>query len=632
MCGICGFVGAPENREQTLLNMMERIKHRGPDGAGNYHNGEASLGFRRLAIVDLDHGHQPMHTADRRFSVVFNGEIYNYPQLRTKLEGCGHRFRTQCDTEVLLHGFEEYGKALVPKLRGMFAFAIWDNEQQQLFAARDFFGIKPFYYAMVKGALVFASEIKSILCYPDCPRTLNREAFEQYLSFQYSPLTETFFKGIFKLRPGEQLHFRQGLLQVERWGTPSLEPDETQTLAEATSKLDSVLRDSIRAHHMSDVEIGTLLSSGVDSSLLAAQFHGQKTFTVGFLEDTSFYNESSYAEELSGLLHKEHHRRTISAEDYFAAVPDVQYYMDEPLADPAAVALYFADQLAAEQVKVVFSGEGADELFGGYNIYREPHDVRPMKKLPAPLRRLLGNAAARIPFYFKGKNFLIRGSRELSDRYLGGASIFSYEERNRLLKSPSAAPPQTVTANCWQRSSELDETAQMQWLDQEHWLPDDILLKSDKMSMAHSLEARVPYLDREVYRIARTLPYPCRIEGKSTKHAFRQVAERFLPLQVAGKKKLGFPVPIRVWLREEQYVAPIRALFTSSLAAEFFQTEELLLLLDRHFRGKCDNSRKIWTVYCFLLWYREFFENPRPLKAPATVTFPMYPVIKSRKK
>lgn len=620
MCGICGFVGETEERQSALWNMMESIRHRGPDGEGTYHHPPASLGFRRLAIVDLDHGNQPMHTANQRFSVVFNGEIYNDPELRKTLEKRGHRYRTQCDTEILLHAYEEYGEEMLPKLRGMFAFAIWDQEQQELFAARDFFGIKPFYYTLIRGTLVFASEIKSLLTYPDCPRILNEEAFEQYLSFQYSPLAETFFKGIYKLMPGEKLRFRNGQLQLEHWGRPSLEPDETQTLAQSVSKLESVLRDSIRVHHRSDVEIGALLSSGVDSSYLATQLRGEKTFTVGFFDEDSFYNESRYAQALSLTLHKTHYQRTISAETYFNAVPEVQYFMDEPLADPAAVALYLVDQLAAEQVKVVFSGEGADELFAGYNIYREPQDVRPMKRLPLPLRRLLGSVAQRIPFYFKGRNFLIRGSQELSERYLGGASIFTYSERCRLLKNPKAAPPQTLTENCWRRNQGLDEAAQMQALDQEFWLSGDILLKGDKMSMAHSLEARVPYLDQEVYRVARTLPYSSRICKKSTKHAFRKVAEHVLPRQTASKKKLGFPVPIRVWLREECYVAPIRELFSGTVAAQFFHTEELIKLLHDHLHGKRDNSRKIWTIYCFLLWHRTFFEQQQVKKATSSVT------------
>ena len=610
MCGICGFTGHQENAKEILKKMTDIIAHRGPDGEGAYLTDEVSLGHRRLSIIDLEHGAQPMVSSDGKYAIVFNGEIYNYLDLEKELNELGYSYTTRSDTEALLVGYQAYGIDILKKVRGMFAFALWDGEKKRLFCARDFFGIKPFYYSLRNGNLIFASEIKSILEHPDCPKELNGDALEQYLSFQYSVLPETFFDGIYRLMPAHYLLFEKGKIQIERYWKPDFDMDEKAEFGQVVDEIDAVMQDSVRYHMIADVEVGSFLSSGIDSSFLTASLaranQSARTFTVGFGDPR--YNEISYAKELCEILGIEHNGKVISEEEFWGVLPKVQWHMDEPLADPAAVALYFVDQEAAKKVKVVLSGEGADEFFGGYNIYHEPFSLEGFQKIPKPIRKGLAGAAKRIPFRFKGKSFLIRASKSLEERFIGNANMFSPEEREKILvQKPSGLLPKDLTAPYYKDVEGLDDVTRMQYIDMNFWLLGDILLKTDKMSMAHSLESRVPFLDKEVFRVARRIPTRFKVTESETKAAMRAAANRYVPEQWAKKKKLGFPVPIRVWLKDDRYYEKVKEAFLSETAGRFFHRTELVKLLDLHRSGREDVSRKIWTVYMFLVWYEVYF-------------------------
>ena len=606
MCGICGFTGHLVTSDEILEHMMNKIIHRGPDSGGKYMDEGIAMGFRRLSFRDLSaNGNQPIYNENRDMIITFNGEIYNDKEIRKELEEKGHVMGSTADTEVLLHGYEEWGEGILDRLRGMFAFVIWDKKKETLFGARDFFGIKPFYYTIFNGQMIYGSEIKSILEYPDLPREVNVEALENYLTFQYSVLPETFFKGIFKLPPAHCFAFHKGDLSIRRYWSPVFEADNSKSLEEWVDEIDHVMADSVEAHKVSDVEVGSFLSSGVDSSYVAATFQGDKTFTVGF--DYEKYNEIDYAKALSEKIQIDNYSKLISTQEYWDAIPKVQYHMDEPLADASAVALYFVSRTAAEHVKAAMSGEGADEFFGGYNIYREPHALRPLTILPRPIRKALGAFAKMLP-KMKGKNYLIRGSKDLNERFIGNAFIFNEQERESILAHPTGKYPHTqLTAPYYEQAKAWDPVTQMQYIDIHFWLIGDILLKADKMSMANSLEARVPFLDKEVFNVARKIPAKYKVTKQNTKFAMRQAAHRYLPDMVAEKKKLGFPVPIRIWLRQDAYYEKVKAAFTSPAAAKYFRTDKLVALLDEHRAQKADNSRKIWTIYMFLVWHDVYF-------------------------
>lgn len=606
MCGLCGFTGELVDKETYLRQMTEKIIHRGPDSDGFYTDADIAMGFRRLSIIDLGAGDQPLYNEDKTLVLTFNGEIYNYKALRAELLEKGHIFVTESDSEVLLHGFEEWGEELLPRLRGMFGFAIWNTEKKELFLARDWFGIKPMHYTrLADGRLVYGSEIKSILAHPDVKKEFNSAALDGYLSFQYSVPDETFFKDIYCLPPAHCLWYRDGEVTLHRYFDPTFTPDEDMTLDEAVEEIDRAFTDSVEAHRISDVEVGCFLSSGVDSSFVASYFGGQKAFTVGF-DNGRHYNESNYAAELAKEVGIEHYVHIISEEEYWASLPQVQYYLDQPLADPSCVALYFVSKLAAEHVKVVLSGEGADELFGGYRIYHEPYSLRGYQRLPRFLRKFLAACVAKLP-EFKGRSFLMRGAQTLEERFIGNAKMFTEKEKARLLRDIPATDPTEKTRAFYAKTVGQDDVTRMQYLDINRWMVGDILLKADRMSMAHSLELRVPFLDKEVFKVASRIPVKHRIAAGTTKYAMRLAAERHIPASAAEKPKLGFPVPIRVWLREEKYYNTVKAAFTSPTAAQFFNTSELLSMLDAHFAGKKDNSRKIWTVYMFLVWYDVYF-------------------------
>ncbi|MBP3307801.1 MAG: asparagine synthase (glutamine-hydrolyzing), partial [Anaerotignum sp.] len=593
--------------EEILEKMKNKIIHRGPDSGGSHIDNGIAMGFRRLSFLDLEGGHQPIYNETRDMVITFNGEIYNHQEIREELIAKGHVMGSGADTEVLIHGYEEWGEEILQKLRGMFAFVIWDKKNETLFGARDFFGIKPFYYTIANGNFIYGSEIKSILEHPDVKKEVNPVALENYLTFQYSVLEETFFKGIFKLMPAHCFTFKNGKLDIKRYWEPVFEPDHSKSLDQWVDEIDAAMQDSIQAHKIADVEVGSFLSSGVDSSYVAACFKGDKTFTVGF--DYQNYNEIDYAKALSEKIEIDNYSHLISEQEYWDSIGNVQYHMDEPLADPSAIALYFVARTAAEHVKTSMSGEGADEFFGGYNIYREPHDLLPLTRLPRPVRKGLGAMAQKLP-KMKGKNYLIRGSKDLQERFIGNAFMLNEQERERILKHPTGKFHHTqLTKPFYDKVKHLDDVTKMQYIDIHFWLIGDILLKADKMSMAHSLEVRVPFLDRVVFDVARRVPTEHKVTKENTKFAMRQAAHRYLPDMVAEKKKLGFPVPIRVWLKEDKYYNIVKEAFHSPAAQEYFKTEEIMKYLDDHKAGKADNSRKIWTVYMFLVWHKQFFEN-----------------------
>ncbi len=609
MCGFCGFTGNVMGREELLQHMADTITHRGPDSQGTYIDEYMGMAFRRLSIIDLEGGSQPIENEDGSKVLMFNGEIYNYRALREELTAAGHCFKTASDSEVLLHGYEEWGADLLPRLRGMFAFVVWDKADQSLFLARDYFGIKPMHYTLLPdGRFIFASEIKCILQHPDYQKGFNEAALDSYLSYQYSLPRETFFKNIYCLQPAHYLRWQNGKVTETRYWEATFSPDESMTMEQAVNEIDNVFTDSVEAHRISDVEVGCFLSGGVDSCFVASYFGGQKAFTVGF-DNGQHYNETNFAEELAAAVGIEHHKHIISQEEYWSVLPEVQYMLDQPLADPACVALYFVSKLAAEKVKVVLSGEGADELFGGYRIYHEPTSLAAYQRLPRLLRKALAALVSAVPFSFKGKSFVLRGAKTLEERFIGNAYMFSRSEKARLLKTIPATDPALHTKPWYERCRGLDDVTRMQYLDIHRWMVGDILLKADRMSMAHSLELRVPFLDVKVFEVASKIPAKLRIANGTTKAALRLAAARHIPQKDTARPKLGFPVPVRVWLRQDAYYNKVKEAFTGATAERFFNTAMLVRFLDEHYQGKKDNSRKIWTVYMFLVWYGMYFEN-----------------------
>lgn len=652
MCGICGFTGANKTDAPVLKAMCDIMAHRGPDGEGQYLDDGIALGHRRLSLIDLAGGNQPMvraqgdhvaritspalmpdgtacggaeaMAAKGDYAIVFNGEIYNYRDLRTELETEGWEFETNSDTEVLLTGYLAWGEQVLDRIRGMFAFAIWNRQEGTLFCARDFFGIKPFYYTVQDGQFIFASEIKCILEHPAYERVLNEEALAQYLCFQFSALDETFFKGVFKLAPAHCMTVHaDGTTTTRRYWRPTYDFDESRSRKDTVEAIDEAMRESVRYHNVADVEVGSFLSSGIDSSYMAACLAQEnpaiKTFTVGFAEYEGERDEISWARELADELKIENDSKHISEDEYWESLPRVQWHMDEPSADPSAVALYFVDQEAAKKVKAVLSGEGADEFFGGYRIYQTPFANEKLSWVPKPLLR--GASKAARAWGIRGANYLERASETVEDWYYTNANgvAFSPEERDRLLKHPAQTrSPQELTAPVYAEAAGLDETTRMQYVDLFFWLVGDILLKTDKMSMAHSLESRVPFLDRKVFDVSRTIPTRFKANDEQTKLTLREAAERAIPKDWAQKEKLGFPVPVVNWLRQDRYYNQVKEWFTGDIANKFFNTDMLVRVLDEHKAG-ADRSRKIWIVYMFLMWYKIYFiDQSVPAKPPVT--------------
>lgn len=657
MCGICGFTHARPKDAQILKSMCDIMAHRGPDGEGAYLASGVALGHRRLSLIDLEGGCQPMirksnhHAselisagqalgtnkmpndtpiASRRgdYAIVFNGEIYNYRDLAAVLKAEGWVLKTTSDTEVLLTGYIAWGEKVLDRIRGMFAFAIWDEQKQILFCARDFFGIKPFYYTVQQEQFIFASEIKSILEHPAYERELNREALEQYLSFQFSALPETFFKGIYNLPPAHAMIVHpDGHIEMKQYWSPLFAKNkEGCSLHEAAERVDEAMRESVRYHNVADVEVGSFMSSGIDSSYLTALLAQEnplaQTFTVGFSEYEGEQDEISWAAELAEKLEVSNTSKHITQDEYWEALPYVQWHMDEPSGDPSAAALFFVDQIASKKVKAVLSGEGADELFGGYNIYQAPLATDRLSKFPRPFLRAGATLLQKLGI--RGANFLERASETVADWYYTNANgvSFTVEERERILKDPVKAPdPLEIVSPDYREAQDqdFDEPTQMQYVDIRNWLVGDILLKTDKMAMAHSLESRVPFLDKEVFAAASVLPLALRITPDQTKVALRTASLATIPSDWAQKEKLGFPVPLAAWLREPANVERVKTWFESPEAQLFFNKDELDRLLHEHLAG-ADRSRKIFIVGMFLMWYRMYFvDRTSPYQAGETL-------------
>ena len=609
MCGFAGYFGTGDyDREQVVKAMSERIKHRGPDADGIFVDDQVALGFRRLSIIDLDLGIQPMHSADDRYVICFNGEIYNFKDIRKKLiERHGAVFRTNSDTEVLLQTYIYYGERTASLLRGMFAFVIYDREKHTLYGARDAFGIKPFYYAKMDNTLLFGSEIKAFLPHPAFTKAVNKEALKMYLIFQYSPMEETIFENVYKLQPGNYFTYDGKDFVTTTYFNPGYRPQD-RTVEETARGILEEVKKSVEYHLIADVEVGSFLSGGVDSSFIATLARPDKTYSVGFEVDD--FDESLDAKALCDQLGMKNRRREITADEFFSALPAVQYQSDEPHANLSAVPLYFLSQMAAEDVKVVLSGEGADEFFGGYETYHGSRSGDIYKKLtPKKLRKKIKEEIGDKEH--RGLNFFKRNALDLEDAYIGQAFIMDNEEANSLLqeKYRSDLTYQDVTRPYYKMAEGMDELHKKMFLDMHLWLPNDILLKADKMTMAHSLELRVPYLDRKVWDYAKTITSDQLLDDHQTKTTFRKSTESVLPEDWVKRKKKGFPVPIRQWLWEEKYASQFREMFDQPFAREFFDTDMLKQWLKEHQEKKANHQRKLYTVYSFLLWYKAYFIN-----------------------
>ena len=612
MCGFAGYIHnyGTFDKEEVIHKMADRIKHRGPDDAHYYIDDGIALGFRRLSIIDLEGGRQPILNEDGSLVLLFNGEIYNYQELREELIKAGHVFTTKTDSETILHGYEEYGKKILDRLRGMFAFIIWNKNTKELFGARDIFGIKPFYYYKKGKEFMFGSEIKSFLSHPNFEKELDEDMIPLYLSYEYSPDERTIFKNVFKLPGAHCFTYKNGELKVERYYKIEYKIEDDKSLEYWEDAITKEFTESVSMHQIADVEVGCFLSSGVDSSYVVKEISKGtkkvKTFSVGYEEEK--YSELPYAQDFSNVIGVPNIANKVSADEFFDAVPEIQYYMDEPLPNPSEIPLYFLAKNARRYVKVVLSGEGADELFGGYPMYLAGgHFDHYSHKVPRPVRKVLGTVAKHCP-NFKVKNFLVRGAMEPYQRFMRANYVFQSAERQKFLKRPIASKVPEEYSKCYfNEVSNLDEPTQLQYVDMHTWMIYDILLKADRMSMANSLELRVPFLDKKMLELSTRIPSRYRAANETTKIALRGAAIKQLPERTANKKKLGFPVPLNDWLREDKYYNKVKTAFQSDIAEKFFVTSELMKLLDDHKSGKALNMQKIWSFYTFILWYEQFF-------------------------
>lgn len=604
MCGIAGFVDKTiKNKKKVIKDMAERIKYRGPDGEGYFIDDEVALAHRRLAIIDLSSGGQPQYNEDNSLVIVFNGEIYNFVELKSELIKAGHKFRNKSDTEVIIHGYEEWGTEVTKHLRGMFAFAIWDTKQKTLFIARDGFGIKPLYYAKFGSSFMFASEIKAFLDHPKFKKELNKEILSSYLCFNSTPTEETFFKGVYRVEPGYQILYKNGKINKMRFF--KLEFAETnEDMDTIVKRIRTAMASSVKYHQISDVEVGSFLSSGIDSSYLVSLARPDKTFTVGY--DNPKYDEIKYAKDLADKLGIENKSKKITKEEYMKAFPNIMYHMDEPLADPSAIALYFVAQIASKDVKVVTSGEGADELFGGYLSYREEIDQSWYMKIPYPIRHVASLVAGLFP-EVRGFNFIYRRGRKLEDYNIGLGRVFRDEEAMKIVNFKNQINTKDIVAPLYMEYKDSSNLVKRQVIDYYYWLVQDFLHAVDRNTMMFGLEARTPFLDKEVYEVARHLPTYAKINKETTKPALRLAAKESIPTEAYKKKKLGFPVPLREWIREDDLYQEIKNKFDSPVAKEIFNHERIIKLLEDHKSGKKDCYKKVWTIYTFLVWYDQFF-------------------------
>ena len=604
MCGIVGLVTKKE-KENTIKLMNDRIKHRGPDGDGYFIDGDVALGHRRLSIIDLSTGDQPMFNEDGSVVTVFNGEIYNYQELKEELIALGHDFKTKSDTEVLVHGYEEWHTDLPKHLRGMFAFAIYDKNKNEVFLARDNFGIKPLYFAKMNDTFMFASEIKAFLDVPDFEKVFNESILEAYLEFSFVPTNETFFKGVHRLDAGCSLLYKDGEIKLNKYFKLDFK-EEDMSFEDAVKNISDVMKDSVEKHLIADVEVGSFLSSGIDSSYIVSLAKPDKTYTVGY--ENKKYDETMYAKDLAGKLGIKNESKIITKEEYLENISKIMYHLDEPTSDPAAISLYFVAKLASKDLKVVLSGEGADEFFGGYNYYREEVDYKFYNKLPYCVRHIIGKVASIFP-EGRGFNFLVRRGEKLENSYIGVNRNFSSKMAKKVLKNNYELKAIDVTKDIYNEFKNYSNIDKMQAIDINFWLMKDILLKADRMTMASSIEGRVPFIDKEVFKVASHLPFDYKVTKENTKVALRAAAKEVIPTEAYKKKKLGFPVPVREWIKEGDFKEEVEKTLNSDVANKYFNTKIINKMFEDHINGKKDNYRKIWTIYTFIKWYQVFFEG-----------------------
>lgn len=630
MCGLLGFISADGSASQYVSAVEQALPcmhHRGPDDSGTWSDDSVVFGFNRLSIIDIAHSHQPLQWGPEgqanRYSLAFNGEIYNYVELREELQAAGYTFNTEGDGETIVVGFHHWGKDVVNHLRGMFAFGIWDASEQQLFIARDQFGIKPMYVATTAAGTVFASEKKCILSMADAlglDTELDLRALAHYTDLQYVPEPESLHKSIRRLESGSYAAIKPGQApQESRWFEPRFPVRKVAAGDEdkVFQKIAEALEDSVAKHMRADVTVGSFLSGGIDSTAIAtlAKRHNPDllTFTTGF--EREGYSEVDVAAESAAAIGAEHIVKVVSPEEYAAAVPKIIWYLDDPVADPSLVPLYFVAAEARKHVKVVLSGEGADELFGGYTIYKEPLSLAPFEKIPSPINRVLGKLGDALPEGMRGKSLLQRGTMRMEDRYYGNARSFNYQQLERVLRHIRPEwDHREVTAPIYAKSQDMDPVARMQHLDLFTWMRGDILVKADKITMANSLELRVPFLDKVVFEAAETLPVDMKISHDTTKYALRKAMERIVPAHVLHRKKLGFPVPMRHWLAGDELYGWARENIEASETDYLINKAEVLKMLDEHrvamnTGSGPDHSRRLWTIIAFMIWHGIFVEK-----------------------
>ncbi|MBQ3021336.1 MAG: asparagine synthase (glutamine-hydrolyzing) [Bacilli bacterium] len=607
MCGFCGFVSKEntKNKKKIIKEMSDRIIHRGPDSDGYYVDENIAMGFRRLSIIDLEGGDQPLYNEDKNIVVMFNGEIYNFKELRDVLINLGHKFKTNSDTETIVHGYEEYGTNIFNKLRGMFGIIIYDKRNNTFIGARDYFGIKPVYYYNNDNLFMVGSEIKSFLSHPDFQKKLNKKVLSLYLSYGTNHMEETFFENTYKLKPGHFFIYKDGNLEIKEYHKLKYEKCD-ESFDYYKNLVRETIESSIEYHQISDVEVGSYLSGGVDSSYVVSKVKPDKTFTVGF--EGKGFSEIEYAKDLSKHFKIKHYSKVISGDEFFEILPTVQYHSDEPSANVSTVPLYFLSKLARSKVKVVLSGEGADEMFGGYNEYNDSKYEKLYLSLPHFIRATVAGIIKYLP-YFKGKNTLIKYGKNLDKRYYNKTEMFLPNEVNDVLNSKyqTNLSPFDLCKPYHDEVKKSDDVLRKMYIDLNFWLPNDILLKADKMSMANSVELRVPFLDKEVWNLSKKIPTKYFVKDGETKHIFRCIAKETIPESWSKRKKLGFPVPFGNWIKEEKYYNKVKEIFNEDFTKEFFKIDVINKMLDDHYNGILGNGKKIYTIYSFLIWYKRFF-------------------------
>ena len=618
MCGIAGRIAADAGARLEagpVRAMCEVMSHRGPDGWNVFDGGQAVLGHRRLSIVDLEGGSQPLSGCDEQVWVTFNGEIYNHQLLRAELQARGHTFRTRSDTEVLVHGWEEWGEALPTRLRGMFAFCIWDARTRTAFLARDRVGIKPIYYARIGRDLVFASEAKALFCHPGLARRLDAQQLAAYLALRYVPGPQTLFEGVTRLQPGNAMVFREGQARTfSYWDVPfDSEPESALCEQEQVERFAQLFEESVRLRLMADVPVGVFLSGGLDSTAVAwamkQNAQGEvKSFSVGYEGDRE--GELAYARLAAEKLGTVHREVQVSAELFGELLPQLAWHLDEPVADAACVPLFYLSRRAREEVTVVLSGEGADEVLAGYPIYRKMLALEQGRKL-APLVDLLAPLLASASPNPKLSKYLDLATRELPDRYRGVSRAFSDALVEQMLRGLPGARASERVAPLYARTHGLSPLRRMLYADTKAWLPDDLLIKADKMSMAASIELRVPFLDHELLALCWSLPDSLRLRGKTGKYLLRRAMAGKIPAEIITRKKMGFPVPTGAWLAGPLHEQLRQSLLAGKSACRtLFSTEIIKRLLDEHRQGAVDRTEELYALWIFESWHTQFVAAP----------------------